>query len=145
MKNTGKKRYFSHVLKDMCAIYFGAMCALLPISVGHSEPLRAPVATGLPRLGEAGALDLTAERELGDRIAQQIYRDPDYMDDPVLVGYLDAIWQPLLAAAPTSKPAKSSRLVTSSRSKQLTIADWSRWTPSQFQTLRLLLPRSDRR
>ncbi len=99
MKNTGKKRYFPHVLKDMCAIYFGAMCALLPISVGHSEPLRAPVATGLPRLGEAGALDLTAERELGDRIAQQIYRDPDYMDDPVLVGYLDAIWQPLLAAA----------------------------------------------
>ena len=99
MKNISKKRCFTHVLKSIVAIYFGASCALLPISVGHSEPLRAPVAAGLPRLGEAGALDLTAERELGDRIAQQIYRDPDYMDDPVLVGYLDAIWQPLLAAA----------------------------------------------
>ncbi|MBY0466911.1 MAG: M48 family metalloprotease [Burkholderiales bacterium] len=60
---------------------------------------RAAVSAGLPRLGEAGALDLAAERQLGDRIAQQIYRDPDFLDDPVLVDYLATIWQPLLAAA----------------------------------------------
>lgn len=40
-----------------------------------------------------------AERRLGNRIAREIYRDPDYIDDPVLVEYVQGIWQPLLAAA----------------------------------------------
>lgn len=53
----------------------------------------------LPRLGEGGALDLAAERQLGERIARQIFRDPDYLDDPVLSDHLQAVWQPLLAAA----------------------------------------------
>ncbi len=53
----------------------------------------------LPRMGEAGAMDLAAERQLGEQIGQQIYRDPDYLDDPVLGDYLQSIWQPLLATA----------------------------------------------
>jgi hypothetical protein len=40
-----------------------------------------------------------AERKLGERIARELYRDPDYIDDPVLVEYVQGIWQPLLAAA----------------------------------------------
>ena len=36
---------------------------------------------------------------MGDRIAREIYRDPDFIDDAVLVDYVQAIWQPLLAAA----------------------------------------------
>ena len=36
---------------------------------------------------------------MGDRIAREIYRDPDYIDDPVLAEYVHGIWQPLLAAA----------------------------------------------
>ena len=40
-----------------------------------------------------------AERRMGDRIAREIYRDPDYIDDPVLAEYVQGIWQPLLAAA----------------------------------------------
>ncbi len=56
----------------------------------------------LPRMGEAGAMDLAAERQLGELIAQQIYRDPDYLDDPVLGDYLQALWQPLLASAKAS-------------------------------------------
>ena len=36
---------------------------------------------------------------MGDRIAREIYRDPDYIDDPVLAEYVQGIWQPLLAAA----------------------------------------------
>lgn len=83
----------------MFAMYLGLMGVMTPISGACAEPARAASALGLPRLGESGALDLMAERQLGDRIAQQIYRDPDYLDDPVLVDYLDAIWQPLLAAA----------------------------------------------
>jgi predicted Zn-dependent protease len=36
---------------------------------------------------------------MGDRIAASIYRDPDYVDDPVLGDYLQGIWQPLMQAA----------------------------------------------
>jgi predicted Zn-dependent protease len=39
------------------------------------------------------------ERQLGDRIARELYRDPDYVDDAVLMEYVQGIWQPLLAAA----------------------------------------------
>jgi predicted Zn-dependent protease len=42
-----------------------------------------------------------AERKLGERIARELYRDPDYIDDPVLNEYVQGIWQPLLAAART--------------------------------------------
>lgn len=44
-------------------------------------------------------LSLFAERRLGDRIARDLYRDPDYLDDPVIADYLQGIWQPLLASA----------------------------------------------
>jgi hypothetical protein len=53
----------------------------------------------LPMLGDASELGASAERRLGDRIAREIYRDPDYLDDPVLAEYVDGIWQPLLRAA----------------------------------------------
>src|SRR5690606_36173193 len=33
------------------------------------------------------------------RIAQSIYRDPDYLDDALIGDYLQQIWQPLLASA----------------------------------------------
>ena len=39
------------------------------------------------------------ERRLGDRIARELYRDPDYIDDPVLGEYVQGIWQSLLVAA----------------------------------------------
>lgn len=53
----------------------------------------------MPTLGDASDLGSAAERRLGDRIAREIYRDPDYIDDPVLMDYVQGIWQPLLAAA----------------------------------------------
>ena len=53
----------------------------------------------LPSLGDNSELSAAAERRIGDRIAVSIYRDPDYVDDPVLVDYLQSIWQPLMAAA----------------------------------------------
>ena len=36
---------------------------------------------------------------MGDKIAASIYRDPDYLDDPVLGDYLQGIWKPLVVAA----------------------------------------------
>lgn len=44
-------------------------------------------------------MSLAAERRLGDRVARELYRDPDFIDDPVLADYLQGLWLPLLAAA----------------------------------------------
>jgi predicted Zn-dependent protease len=56
-------------------------------------------ASQLPVMGDGSDMTASAERRLGDRIAREIFRDPDYIDDPVLADYVDAIWQPLLKAA----------------------------------------------
>ena len=76
---------------------------LLPVA-GRSLAQTAGAATGrnsgsLPSLGDSSDLSIAAERRIGDRIAASIYRDPDYIDDPVLVDYVQSIWLPLKAAA----------------------------------------------
>ena len=53
----------------------------------------------LPSLGEAGEMTPLEERKLGDAIARELYRDPDYIDDPVIGEYVDGIWRALLAGA----------------------------------------------
>ena len=55
----------------------------------------------LPALGDSAAADfsLATERHLGDAIMRDIRRDPDYLDDPILLDYLQSLWQPLIAAA----------------------------------------------
>jgi predicted Zn-dependent protease len=53
----------------------------------------------LPNLGDSAEVPLGVERRLGDSIAREIYRDPDYLDDPVLGDYLQGVWQPLIASA----------------------------------------------
>nr|WP_315464481.1 M48 family metalloprotease [uncultured Rhodoferax sp.] len=50
-------------------------------------------------IGDGVSMSPVVERRLGDRIARDLYRDPDYLDDPVIADYLQSIWQPLLAAA----------------------------------------------
>jgi predicted Zn-dependent protease len=57
------------------------------------------VTGSLPSMGDSSELSAAAERRMGDRIAASIYRDPDYVDDPVLGDYLQSIWQPLMTAA----------------------------------------------
>ncbi len=54
---------------------------------------------GLPTLGDGSDLTSSEERRLGDRIIRELYRDPDYIDDPVIGEYVQGIWQPLMAAA----------------------------------------------
>ena len=56
-------------------------------------------APNLPSLGDGADITLTAERYLGDRIARELYRDPDYLEDPVLDEYLQSLWQPLVKSA----------------------------------------------
>ncbi len=58
-----------------------------------------PALAQLPTLGDGSEMSSAAERRLGEKIARELYRDPDYIDDPVLVEYVQGIWQPLLDAA----------------------------------------------
>jgi predicted Zn-dependent protease len=55
----------------------------------------------LPALGESASEDfnLNTEKRVGEQIMREIRRDPDYLDDPQLLEYVQAIWQPLVAAA----------------------------------------------
>jgi len=65
-------------------------------------PVRAPLAqVRLPSLGESANEDFTVsiERRLGEQIMRDIRRDPDYLDDPPLLEYLQSIWRPLVAEA----------------------------------------------
>ena len=83
-----------------------ALAAVLSMAASHlllaqsaGGPAAARGSGSLPSLGDSSELSAAAERRIGDRIAVSIYRDPDYVDDPVLVDYLQSIWQPLMAAA----------------------------------------------
>lgn len=53
----------------------------------------------LPALGDGAEMSSSAERQLGDRIARELYRDPDYLDDAILGDYVQGIWLRLMAAA----------------------------------------------
>ena len=75
------------------------MLGPVPLTAQTGAPTPTQPAALLPTLGDGSDLTSSAERRLGDRIAREMYRDPDYIDDPVLVEYVQGIWQPLLAAA----------------------------------------------
>jgi predicted Zn-dependent protease len=61
----------------------------------------APAQVRLPALGDDGdeAITVGGERRLGEQIMREIRRDPAYLDDPMLLAYAQAMWQPLVAAA----------------------------------------------
>ena len=58
-----------------------------------------PQRNALPALGEGEGLSLSAERELGDRIVRELYRDPDHIEDALLDDYVQSLWAPLVQAA----------------------------------------------
>ena len=67
-----------------------AACMLVPPGLAQAQ---------LPTLGDGSEMTVNAERRMGARIARELYRDPDYIDDPVIAEYVQTLWQPLLAAA----------------------------------------------
>jgi len=79
------------IVSALCA---GALLGTGTIPLAHAQ-------VNLPALGDTASDDfnLGTERKLGDQIMREIRRDPDYIDDPLLLEYLQSIWQPLLAAA----------------------------------------------
>ncbi len=60
-----------------------------------------PLQPSLPALGDSDSagFPISAERKLGEEIMREIRVDPDYLDDPLLLEYLESIWQPLLLKA----------------------------------------------
>ncbi len=61
----------------------------------------ANAAIRLPALGDSAGEDFSVgtERRLGEQIMAELRRDPDYLDDPLLLDYVQSLWAPLLAAA----------------------------------------------
>ena len=84
--------------QTLVALVLLATAAASPTAL-LAQPSVAPPASQLPTLGDGSDISTSAERRLGDRIAREIFRDPDYIDDPVLAEYVQGIWQPLLASA----------------------------------------------
>ena len=82
MKHKYRQRFISCLL-----------LAALVSAPAHAQPV------GLPGLGDGESISLSAERQLGDRIARELYRDPDYIEDPVLDEYIQLLWAPLVRAA----------------------------------------------
>ena len=76
-----------------------ALCAALMLL--PAAPLRAQ--HNLPALGDSAGEDFSVgtERRIGDQIMREIRRDPDYIDDPLLLEYLQSIWSPLVAEGRT--------------------------------------------
>jgi predicted Zn-dependent protease len=75
-----------------CALMLIPGLLLCP-SIEAQEALR------LPALGDGAEWGVGEERQLGDNIMSQIWRDPDVIEDPVLLQYMQNIWNPLLATA----------------------------------------------
>jgi len=64
-------------------------------------------ADGLPDLGESDRVGLSpqAERRLGEQIMQEIRRDPAYLDDPEVAGYVSQLGQRLVSHAEGVRPS----------------------------------------
>ncbi len=73
----------------------GIAVLVCSLGLGPAWPQR----LALPALGEGEGLSLAAERQLGDRIARELYRDPDYLEDAVLDEHIQQLWKPLVEAA----------------------------------------------
>ncbi len=80
------------------ALCVGLSAALLwSAPVAHAQD-NAP---RLPALGDAATEELSIgeERRIGDQIVREARRDPDWLEDPVLLAYVQTLWRPLLDAA----------------------------------------------
>ena len=79
-----------------------AFSALLTPALAQAQvPSQVQPQLRLPALGESASDDLSVanEKRMGDSIMREARRDPQYLDDPVLLAYLQQLWRPLVAAA----------------------------------------------
>ena len=81
----------------LAAALAGALPAA-PLAQPSTQPASA---IRLPALGDSAGEDFTVgtEHRLGEQIMAELRRDPDYLDDPLLLDYVQSLWLPLLATA----------------------------------------------
>jgi predicted Zn-dependent protease len=90
----------NYKLNRLLALIIKALLAILLIVAQWSVLLLpAHAQSVLPTLGDGSDTSSAEERALGDTIARELYRDPDYTDDPILAEYTLRVWQRLLDAA----------------------------------------------
>lgn len=76
----------------------GRAWLLIPLlCMGLATQAQAPLR--LPALGDGAEWGLGEERALGDSIMAQVWRDPAVIEDPILMQYVQEIWQPIMQAA----------------------------------------------
>ena len=87
-----------HLQRPQPCRWVAALCALV---IGSASCPPALAQINLPALGDTESEDfgIGTERKLGEQVMREIRRDPDYLDDPVLLEYIESLWQPLLAQA----------------------------------------------
>ena len=61
-----------------------ALLAAHMVAVTVLAPVHARADTNLPAMGEGAEMTTSEERRLGDDIAREIYRDPQFLDDAIL-------------------------------------------------------------
>ena len=84
-------------------LWLTALCAVALVGAAAYPPARSQgqAQVNLPALGDTESEDfgIGTERKLGDQVMREIRRDPDYLDDPVLLDYIESLWVPLLTQA----------------------------------------------
>ena len=81
-------------------VTWAVACLLVPAwAQAPALPGSGSASSALPSLGDGSDITLSAERKIGDRIARELYRDPDFIEDPILDEYIQSLWRPLVTSA----------------------------------------------
>lgn len=92
------KKHHSTTSKARRLFVCVCVVALMMAMTAVGARVQAQPAPPIPNLGtDAG--ELRTERKLGDRIARELYRDPDYLEDAILQAYVEQIWHRLIESA----------------------------------------------
>jgi predicted Zn-dependent protease len=83
------------------ACVFAVLCNAFMTSHANAQTQPPASTINLPSLGDTASdeFGVSPERKLGEQIMREIRRDPDYLDDPLLLAYVQAIWTPLVHQA----------------------------------------------
>ncbi|HEU4458885.1 MAG TPA: M48 family metalloprotease [Methylibium sp.] len=86
------------------ALASGLVLAAQATGPAWAQAARPENRNNLPALGDTASEDVSVanERRIGDRIMRDIRRDPDYLDDPILLEYMQTMWAELLRSARAS-------------------------------------------
>ncbi len=85
---------FIHALRAfLLVVFMSILCAQA------QSPMHSRKDARLPSLGDGSEMALGEESRIGESVMREIYKDPDYIEDPILLDYLLSIWQPLIEAA----------------------------------------------